>query len=424
MMKKRLLTAFGPLLCAGILVGVLFLGPWKINSHDPKVIAQAATAMNDAVFRGDRIKNEAIATGKYVPFFGSSELNRVSATHPSVLAQKYQRSYTPFLIGAPGTQSLTQYAIIQSMAKELAGKKAVFIVSPQWFVPKGLKGDYFNHHYSEQHVYDWLSSLKKVSDTDQYYAERLLDYSKVKENSLTEQVLNEVKSGKIPTDWQKKQIDLQRSILKREDELFSGLGLGHNLTDKITAAAKKLPSTYNLAQIEQVADNEGKAETTNNSLGIKNSFYQHNLQSRIDKMKGSQKKWDYRFGPEYSDFQLVLTEFARNNVDVLFVIPPINQKWMDYTGLPQEVLSGFDKKIRYQLRSQGFMNIADLSTKGNQPYFMEDTIHLGWRGWLAADEYIQPFLDSKVKEKTLYEINHYFLSKNWQQEAPKDIQGK
>ncbi|MGM0076873.1 hypothetical protein IGL67_003048, partial [Enterococcus sp. DIV1390a] len=62
MMKKRLFTAFGPLLCAVILVGGLFLSPWKINSHDPKVIAQAATAMNDAVFRGDHIKNEAIAT--------------------------------------------------------------------------------------------------------------------------------------------------------------------------------------------------------------------------------------------------------------------------------------------------------------------------------------------------------------------------
>ena len=47
------------------------------------------------------------------------------------------------------------------------------------------------------------------------------------------------------------------------------------------------------------------------------------------------------------------------------------------------------------------MNIADLSTKGNQPYFMEDTIHLGWRGWLAADEYIQPFLDSKGKRNHL-----------------------
>ena len=49
------------------------------------------------------------------------------------------------------------------------------------------------------------------------------------------------------------------------------------------------------------------------------------------------------FWTEYSDFQLVLTEFARNNVDVLFVIPPINQKWMDYTGLPQEVLSVLTK---------------------------------------------------------------------------------
>ncbi|WP_291292223.1 D-alanyl-lipoteichoic acid biosynthesis protein DltD [Enterococcus sp.] len=423
MMKKRLFTAFGPLLCAVLLIGGLFLGPWKINSHDPKVIAQAATAMNDAVFRGDRIKNEAIKTGEYVPFFGSSELNRVSATHPSVLAQKYQRSYTPFLIGAPGTQSLTQYGIIHSMAKELGGKKAVFVVSPQWFVPKGLKEDYFNHHYSEQHVYDWLASLKKVSEADQYYAQRLLDFAKVRENDLTEQVLNEVKSGKVPTDWQKKQIDLQRNILKREDELFSGFSIGHNLNAKIAAAAKKLPSTYDLPQIEQVADNEGKAETDNNFLGIKNSFYRKNLASRLEKMKDSQKKWDYRFGPEYSDFQLVLNEFARNNVDVLFVIPPINQKWMDYTGLPKQVLTGFVQKIRYQLKSQGFTNIADLSAKGDQPYFMEDTIHLGWCGWLAADKFIQPFLDPARKEKPLYDINNYFLSEKWQQETP-EIQGK
>ena len=67
------------------------------------------------------------------------------------------------------------------------------------------------------------------------------------------------------------------------------------------------------------------------------------------------------------------------------------------------------------------MNIADLSTKGNQPYFMEDTIHLGWRGWLAADEYIQPFLDSKVKEKPLYEINHYFLSQKLAARGTKKI---
>ena len=34
------------------------------------------------------------------------------------------------------------------------------------------------------------------------------------------------------------------------------------------------------------------------------------------------------------------------------------------------------QKIRYQLESQGFTNIADFSKDGDQSYFMEDTIHI------------------------------------------------
>ena len=41
------------------------------------------------------------------------------------------------------------------------------------------------------------------------------------------------------------------------------------------------------------------------------------------------------------------------------------------------------KKFRYQLESQGFTNIADFSKKGGDPYFVKDTIHIGWLGWLA-----------------------------------------
>ncbi len=37
-------------------------------------------------------------------------------------------------------------------------------------------------------------------------------------------------------------------------------------------------------------------------------------------------------------------------------------------------------RIRYQLESQGFTNIADFSKDGDQPEPMEDTIHMGWNG--------------------------------------------
>ena len=38
------------------------------------------------------------------------------------------------------------------------------------------------------------------------------------------------------------------------------------------------------------------------------------------------------------------------------------------------------QKIRYQLESQGFTNIADFSKDGGEAFFMKDTIHLGWLG--------------------------------------------
>ncbi|WP_438761526.1 D-alanyl-lipoteichoic acid biosynthesis protein DltD [Enterococcus sp. AZ194] len=420
-MKKRLFSIFGPIVSAAVLLGVVFLGPWKINSSDPKILAQASTAMSNSVFRGDSIKNQAIETGKYVPFFGSSELNRVSSMHPSVLAQKYNRNYTPFLIGAPGTQSLTQFSIIQSMSKELANKKAVFIISPQWFVKDGVKEPYFDNYYSEQQIYGWLLSLTEVSEAEAYYANRLLEFSKVNHNQLAVDVLNQVKAGNLPTGEQKNKLKSQLAIFTREDELFGGIGLGKNLKNKIDRAADKLPHKYDYNKLISIANKEGRSQTTNNSLGIKNTFYASHLADRIEKMKGSQKDLEYRFGPEFSDFQLVLEEFAKNHVEVLFIIPPINQKWMDYTGLPNEVLSGFDKKIRYQLTSQGFTNIADFTTEGTVDYFMEDTIHLGWRGWLACDEYIQPFMEAKTKTDSTHQINSDFLSKDWQQMAPDDL---
>lgn len=82
----------------------------------------------------------------------------------------------------------------------------------------------------------------------------------------------------------------------------------------------------------------------------------------------------------------------------------------------------FSAKIKYQLTSQGFTNIADYSTQQNTPYFMQDTIHLGWKGWLAADKEIAPFLKSSNSQGENYTINNrYFLSKEWQEMNPEAI---
>ena len=105
---KILWRGLGPLLIAVILVAALMLVPFKFGRSSQATIRQAASSMSANVLKGETIKNEAMAEN-YVPFIGSSELSRMDAFHPSVLAQKYHRDYRPFLMGMAGTQSLTHF---------------------------------------------------------------------------------------------------------------------------------------------------------------------------------------------------------------------------------------------------------------------------------------------------------------------------
>ena len=83
---------------------------------------------------------------------------------------------------------------------------------------------------------------------------------------------------------------------------------------------------------------------------------------------------------------------------------------MDFTGLDEDMYQQTVQKIRFQLESQGFTNIADFSKDGGKPFFMKDTIHLGWMGWLAFDKAVDPFLSNPTPALT-YHLNERFSVK-------------
>ncbi len=138
----------------------------------------------------------------------------------------------------------------------------------------------------------------------------------------------------------------------------------------------------------------------------------------MKRLKNSQRHYDYRQSPEYADLQLVLTTFKQQHTNVMFVIPPVNAKWSRYTGLSTSMMQQTSTKITQQLRRQGFTNIVDLSRDGGQDYFMQDTIHLGWRGWLAVDKRVQPFLENAQPLPKLH-LNDAYFSKDWQRQIVK-----
>lgn len=97
-MLKRLWLILGPLLIAFVLVVItIFSFPTQLD-HSIAQEKANAVAITDSSFKNGLIKRQALSdeTCRFVPFFGSSEWSRMDSMHPSVLAERYKRSYRPF----------------------------------------------------------------------------------------------------------------------------------------------------------------------------------------------------------------------------------------------------------------------------------------------------------------------------------------
>lgn len=158
-------------------------------------------------------------------------------------------------------------------------------------------------------------------------------------------------------------------------------------------------------------------DTNNNRFGIKNSFYTQRVKKNLAKTKGSQRNFNYTKSPEYGDLEVVLNQFKNTNSNVLFIIPPVNSKWEKYTGMDMNMYYQSVEKIKFQLRQQGFNHILDLSHDGDKPGFMEDTIHIGWAGWVKVDKATNSFISNKQPQPH-YQINSKFLSPEWTNLTP------
>ena len=101
-MLKRLWQILGPVICAFLLV-VISLGSVSLSnkSHSLKVEKKDAVSLSKTGFKSKYKKVRALTdpNHRFVPFFGSSEWLRFDKMHPSVIAEGYNRSSTPYLLG-------------------------------------------------------------------------------------------------------------------------------------------------------------------------------------------------------------------------------------------------------------------------------------------------------------------------------------
>ena len=411
-MLKRLWLIFGPLFLASFLVLLLIYFYPGNQSHNLLEEKHSAAAISTESFkeRSQKIRALSDPNMRFIPFFGSSEWIRFDSMHPAVLAEKYNRSYRPYFLGQAGAASLNQYFGMQQILPEIENKQAVFVISPQWFTEEDYEPAFFQNYFNNDQLTAFLEN--QSGDTAAKHAAiRLL---KQNPNVALKGIVQKLSKGEGLSEVDQVAINIFARFNERQASLFGQFSIRGKLKYKehVENYLKDLPDQFSYQELEKIARKDAETNTTNNDMGMENHFYTTQIKKDLKKLKGSQKTHTYLKSPEYNDLQLVLTQFSKSKVNPIFIIPPVNKKWMDYAGLREDMYQQTVQKIRYQLESQGFTNIADFSKNGGDPYFIKDTIHLGWLGWLAFDKAVDPFLSNPTPAPT-YHLNERFFSKDW-----------
>lgn len=399
-MKKAI---FAPLILAFLVLFILVIIPnkWIENLIPKSRINEAATELNLFMFQGKYVQGKMLENSHYLPMYGSSELARLDQFHPSNYFKENNDGFTPFLIGRGGTESLIHFLNFAEHTDQLKDKKMVFVLSPQWFQPGGADESHFVPNYSTLQGYDLAFNKKIDPKLKKMAIKRLLKYTPVKNDQMLS-ILYKAEISKNP--WKKREASVikpfalaYRNILVKKDLYYTLAGGVHRhrvITSKVKGKSWD--------QLEKEANQLGAKDTKSNHFYVVNTQYAK-IKSRVPELKNYKKGATYGHSIEYHDFQLVLDLLKESGAKPLFISVPVNGKWYDYTGFPKEGRTAYYKRIRKQIEANGFQ-IADFSNHEYDPYFMKDTIHIGWKGWVYTDRAIQNFYDDNNKKTRQVEI--------------------
>jgi D-alanine transfer protein len=403
-----LLRNIGPVVAAVLLFILTLFSAETITekvlerfSFKPGVIEAAGSSQSADAFQGIFLQEEALDTPDVLMVYGSSEFSAESEFHPWKVFDGKPTGFVPFLVGRGGSQSLVHTLSLGAQGDTLKGKKVAVILSAQWFIKQGIKKEYLIQNFSPLQAYRILYDTSLSPELKKRIIARLLEYPEALQDHPTLEVnmryfLDQEKSqgwldkGKDRLMWAKGWFNMKAHVLRdvQKTEQFLPL-LAHDVVERNGDSGAGIKS-LDWDKLRGAAEQRGKELTGSNSFYVMDSYYTTFIAPEVKKYKGSSEGDSYYPSVEYQDLQILLDVLQEREAEALFIIVPTNGRWYDYIAFPQQARTEYYQKVSEMIQKSGF-EAADFSAHEYEPYFLQDIMHLGWKGWVYVNEALDEF---------------------------------
>lgn len=330
--------------------------------------------------------------------FGSSELKTTDiCSHPANFFAGKRCGFQVDLIGRGSCQSLVHALAIAAGGDALNGKKVVLITSPQSYVEDGIAPDLFMANFSELQALAMLEDSTVSDEVKAYLSARIqtLIESYNEENGAS---MQRYSAAGLLTDAEADGNSLVSSLLLPYRALsYWALDCKDRIEartvmrDYADVAAPQDPAAIDWAAEEEAALAQAAEMVTNNDFSMQDDYYSTYVGRKLDQQAGKDSGLSYDVSPEYDDLRCLLEICRQKQMEVLFVHVPMNGSWSDYTGFDAERRETYYANVRAIAEEYENVTLLDLTRYEYEPYFLCDTMHLGWKGWLEVDRAIIEF---------------------------------
>lgn len=391
-MKTIKAFAVSLLLCALTIVGLHLYSGRGFSTE-----GKAGTWVSDAKSQSGSTLKKMAADENAVLIFGSSELRhgQGSGFHGDTIFDGADMD--PIYVGKAGYQSLTHAITLGAVGSQAANKKAVLIVSPQWFKENGVKSTAFEAAFSEEEYIALLENPDISQETKDYINGRLQNI--MADNETMSEKVKKAREWYQPKDdntaeqpgWlEQKKADFHKVLLEEKNNykvMAEALMDGISNHRSRESGAKLSQATWE--QLRKEAETEGHKLSDGNDYGMFDSVYKGTYRTLIANGKHKNPKYTLD-SMEFSDLECFLSICREEGIEPLVVILPFNGYWYDYTELTAEERSTFYEKIRCIAEDYG-VQCADLSGNEYTEYYFEDNSHPALKGLVDLNEAIYEF---------------------------------
>lgn len=375
----RLLLAVVGGLLAFALVGIAYM-----ELVLPKSGRADESRIYDYVYAGGKSENSSFVTSNMSAgsrlCLGSSEFyisKDLVPMCPQAVFGESGSGVDMTFVGEGYDQSLWQAIAAGSYARKVTNKKIMLVVSPQWFFKGNGEQSKFSSKFSYS-LYQEFCDNPDISDQTRAYVRQRAQALGVGATELR------AANGDTPLDRLNAVAYYQSDQLRLRSKLPNVISLAPKKS--ALRASGEPTGEPDWAALLAQADEEGARRCTNNDYGVYDAYWEKN--SRYD------PEWYQNFheaDDEYADLACLLRVCREAGLEPLVCILPVHGPWYDCSNVSQDERQYYYQRIRGICDEAGTA-YADFSSCEYERYFLCDTVHPGWRGWVRIEEAFYHFV--------------------------------